>query len=345
MSVLRILVAEDSPTARALLVQTLGRDRELEVVGEAADGAEAVARCRQLKPDLVTMDIQMPVLDGVEATRQIMVEHPTPVVMVSSLAASDVRRSILALEAGALAVIEKPVGPGAPRFERDCAELIATIKAMAQVKLVRRWAAVPPYARDREPPTARTAIARRVSAIGLVASTGGPNALRTVLRGLPDAFATPILIVQHIAPGFAAGLADWLRTTTGRPVRLAIDGEPLAPGLVVVAPDHHHLEVDGERVAVTSAPPVEGFRPSGTRLLASLAEQHGANAVGVVLTGMGTDGVAGLRKLRDAGAAVFAQDEASSDIWGMPGAAFKAGVVAETTPLVEIAARLRERAG
>jgi two-component system, chemotaxis family, protein-glutamate methylesterase/glutaminase len=331
-----VLVVEDSPTARRLLVTLLSADPMIEVVGEARDGAEGVRLCKSLRPDLVTMDIQMPVMDGVEATRQIMIESATPVVMVSSLAPSDVRHSMHALNAGALAVLAKPSGPGTPRFERDSRELVSTVKAMAQVKLVRRWPTTP----SRPALDVPAASTRRIAAIGIVASTGGPNALRSVLAGLSAELEPPILIVQHIAAGFATGFAEWLATTTGRRVVLASDGAKLEPRTTFVAADDRHLEIANDRLVVTAAAPVDGFRPSGTLLFRSLAAQLGNRAIGVILTGMGQDGVAGLREMRSAGAAVFAQDEASCDIFGMPGAALKAGVVTECTPLTDIPARI-----
>jgi two-component system chemotaxis response regulator CheB len=337
---LRVLIAEDSPTARALLVAVLSADPGLEVVGEACDGVEAIEQCKKLRPDLVTMDIQMPVMDGVEATRRIMIESATPVVMVSSLEPTDIKRSMEALDAGALAVMAKPSGPGSPRFERDTRELITTIKAMAHVKLVRRWSSVPPYRAAGTRPMAHGA--REVAAVGLVSSTGGPNALRSVLAGLPADFAPPIMVVQHIAAGFTQGLAEWLATTTGRTVKLAVDGERYVDGVVYVAPDDRHLEVARDRLVVAASPPVEGFRPSGTRLLSSLASTFGNRAIGVIMTGMGRDGVAGLLEMRAAGSAVLAQDEASCDIFGMPGAAVEAGAVDATTPLSEIPTRLVE---
>lgn len=340
MSVLRVLVVDDSATARSLLVSLLVADAGIDVVGEARDGVEAVEQCKKLRPNLVTMDLQMPIMDGVEAIKRIMEEVATPVVVVTSLAPTDVSRSMQALEAGALAVLAKPAGPGTPRFERDCRELLSAIKAMAQVKLVRRWPTLPPYRTARM--RAVHPEARDILAVGIVASTGGPNALRSVLSGLPPTFAPPIFIVQHIAAGFAQGLAEWLATTTGRKVVLATNGERFVAGTVYLAPDEHHLEPSRDRVMVTDVPPVEGFRPSGTRLLSALAAAFGQQAIGVILTGMGQDGVAGLCAMRDAGAAVFAQDEESSDIFGMPGAALRTGAVTTTTPLAAIPARLVE---
>ncbi|MEJ7602050.1 MAG: chemotaxis-specific protein-glutamate methyltransferase CheB [Kofleriaceae bacterium] len=330
---LRVLVVEDSSTARRLLVAVLGADPAIEVVGEACDGVEGVSLCKKLRPDLVTMDIQMPNMDGVEATRQIMIQSATPIVMVSSLDPSDVRRSMHALNAGALAVLAKPAGPGSPRFERDTKELLSTVKAMAQVKLVRRWPTSPSPSVVSAPTAASPG--HRIVVVGIVASTGGPNALRSVLAGLPADFEPPILIVQHIAAGFAQGFAEWLASATGRRVELASDGTRLTPNVTYVAPDDRHLELVNDRIVVSSTAPVDGFRPSGTSLFRSLAAL-GNRAIGVILTGMGQDGVAGLREMRDAGAAVFAQDEATSDIFGMPGAALKAGLVTAGTPLPEI---------
>lgn len=337
---LRILVVDDSATNRRLLRQILGADPEIEIVGEGTNGEEAIALCQKLQPDLITMDIDMPVMDGVEATRRIMVEASTPVVMVSGLEPTDVRRSMHALNAGAVAILAKPGGPGSKNFERDCRELVATVKAMAQVKLVRRWPRTPPYqaARDRAPLPAAP-----IAAIGLVASTGGPKALRQLLSALPATFPTPILIVQHIASGFAEGFASWLRDTTKRDIKIAVDGEPVARNIVYIAPDDRHLQVAHDRIVITATAPVGGFRPSGTLLFTSLAEAYGRAAIGVIMTGMGSDGVSGLRALRDAGGFVLAQDEASCDIFGMPGAALDAGVVEATTTLADLPARIVER--
>lgn len=337
---LRILVAEDSPTARRLLVEILRADPSLQVVGEANDGLEAVELTQRLRPSLVTMDIQMPHLDGLEATRRIMTEAPTPVVVVSTLVEKDIQTSMAALRAGALAVLQKPVGPESPDFDAESRRLRDTLKAMAEVKVVRRWP-------DRTaPPAAPTAPAparagQRPSVVAVAASTGGPAALHRVLSELPAGFPAPLLVVQHIALGFGQGLASWLGGAGPLPVKVAEDGEVLQPGHVYLAPDDRHLGVhrDG-RVEVSGAAPINGFRPSATWLFRSVARAYGPASLAVVLTGMGQDGLEGARELHAAGGHVLAQDEATSVVYGMPGVVVGAGLAHEVVPLASVASRL-----
>ncbi|MCO5168895.1 MAG: chemotaxis-specific protein-glutamate methyltransferase CheB [Planctomycetes bacterium] len=346
---IRVLVADDSPTARLLLVDLLRADPEIEVVGEATHGEEALALVHALRPDLVTMDIQMPRLDGFQTTRRIMAEAPTPIVVVSSLDVRDVRFSLEALRAGALAVLPRPSGPGAPTHAEDARRLVATVKGMAQVKLVRRpgqhlptttpLAAPPPATHAGRP-------LRGVRAVGIAASTGGPAALRTVLGALPADFPAPILVVQHIAIGFAEGLARWLDEACRVHVALASDGERLRPGRVYLSPNDFHLGVGAAgHLRLSSEPPIDGFRPSGDHLFRSLGEALGPAALAVVLTGMGRDGTEGARALRAAGGAVVAQDEASSDVFGMPAAVIEAGLADRIVPLGSVAALLKEAVG
>lgn len=329
----RLLVADDSPTARALLVAMLSSDPELEVVGQAADGLQAVEAATRLRPDLITMDIQMPNLDGIGATRRIMALAPAPIVIVSSLDVREIGISLEALRAGALALFPKPPGPGSPEFERQRADLIATVKAMARVPLGRPRPAPPPA-------PARVAGRAPARAVAVAASTGGPSALHRTLARLPGTFPVPILVVQHLAVGFAEGLARWLDGATALRVRVAQAGEPLLPAAVYLAPDHRHLGVADGRAILSDAPPVEGFRPSGSFLFDSVAAAYGPAACGVILTGIGRDGVAGLRTLRGAGGLVLAQDEASSVVFGMPGAAVAEGLADEIVPLESLADRL-----
>lgn len=342
---IRVLVAEDSPTARALLVEILRSDPEVQVVGEAADGVMAVEMTRKLHPGVVTMDIRMPKLDGFEATRQIMVEVPTPIVIVSgSLDVRHVDVAMHALAAGALAVLPTPRGPEAPDFDEQARRFLDTVKAMSGVKVVRRWperqrpAPMPPAL-----PTAASSARPRVVAVA--ASTGGPAALATILSDLPGDFPLPVLVVQHIAPGFVDGFATWLNTTSPLRVKVAEQGEPLCARTVYVAPDQGHLgATDRFTVTISHAPPIDGFRPSATFLFESVARAFGGSSVAVILTGMGRDGATGLRAVREAGGQILAQDEESSVVFGMPGAAISEGLANATLPLGTIGSRLRQLA-
>jgi two-component system, chemotaxis family, protein-glutamate methylesterase/glutaminase len=341
---IRVLVAEDSETARALLVSILGSDPEIEVVGQARDGVEAVELAQRLRPDVVTMDILMPRMDGLAATEEIMITAPTRIVIVTASGAQgaradEVEGSFEMLRLGALDVLMKPPGPESPGFQRARRRLVSSVKAMSEVKVVRRWRLTAPSKLDlgAEPAGSGT----RASTVAIAASTGGPPALHRLLSGLPSNFEAPVLVVQHITPGFAKGLAAWLDGVGPLRVKLAEEGEPLAPRTVYLAPDDRHLGVsDDLRVGLSDAGPIGGFRPSATFLFESVARVFGPSALAVILTGMGDDGVRGLRSVRRSGGRVIAQDELSSAVYGMPAAAIKAGVADVVLPIEEIPARL-----
>lgn len=332
---IRVVVAEDSPTARALLVTLLRSDPDVKIVGEAATGVDAVELTRQLRPDVVTMDIRMPQMDGFEATKRIMIETPTPIVIVTgSVHVREVEVSMNALRAGALAVLSKPPAPGSPGFEHDSRRLLDTVKAMSQVKVVRHWPE-----RLRPSPAARKQEAGRI--VALAASTGGPAAVSRVLADLPGDLPVPVLLVQHIAPGFVEGLASWLNTASRLRVKVAEQKERLKPGHVYLGPDDRHLILsDALTVHLSQEPPVGGLKPSATPLFESVAAHYGASAVAVILTGMGSDGVTGLKAIRKAGGRIIAQDEATSVVYGMPGAA--AELADAILPVTVIGVRLQE---
>lgn len=332
----RVLVVDDSATSRALIIGALSDDPDLVVVGEARNGHEAIEMVHRLRPHVITMDIRMPGMDGFEATKRIMIEAPTPIIIVSgTYQHSDVALSMQAIRAGALTALAKPKGPHEPGFEESCRLFARTVKAMSEVKVVRRR--IDPHSVPAPAP-ARARRAARVVAIG--GSTGGPAALRSVIEGLPEDFNAPILVVQHLALGFLDGFARWLGAGAKLRVKIAVHQEPLRSGTVYVAPQERHLRVRDSRVQVDAGPAVGGFRPAATTLFESVADAYGERALAVILTGMGRDGVEGLRALRDRSGFVIAQDESSSVVFGMPRAAIEAGVVDEILPLRKIPIRL-----
>jgi len=326
---IKVFVVDDSGVARAVLSNILSSDPELEVVGTADNGEEAVGAILSKKPDVVTMDVTMPRMDGFEATRRIMESSPVPIVIVSAtLDAEEVDKSWQAMEAGAVACLQKP-GYVAPGTESPlAAKLVQTVKLMSQVKLVRRWrkraAGLPVEATQ---PVARAEAQRHdIRLVVVGASTGGPPVLNKILSKLPDGFRVPILVVQHIAPGFTKGFVDWLGRASSTKVGLAVHGEKVEAGHVYVAPDGLQMKIDTHgRISLTTDDPVNGLRPSVSYLFRSVAEAFGENAVGVLLTGMGRDGAVEMKMMRDAGALTIAQDKESSIVYGMPGEAAKLG--------------------
>ncbi|OGU02014.1 MAG: chemotaxis response regulator protein-glutamate methylesterase [Gemmatimonadetes bacterium GWC2_71_10] len=340
---IRVVVAEDSLTVRELLVGILESDPEFRVVGQAKTGAEAVELAIRLRPDLITMDVHMPALDGFEATKEIMVHAPAPIIIVSSSASqADVELSFNTMRAGALMVVAKPDNPQSPLFNGRREQFVAMAKAMAQVKVVRRWATqtLPATA----PASRRRASGPPLQLVAMAASTGGPAALQRILADLPGDFPAPILIVQHIATGFVAGLAGWLGGACNLHVKVAEAGDPLVGHTVLIAPDDRHLGIAQGRAVLSDAPPLGGFRPSATHLFETAARAYGASLAAIVLTGMGSDGVAGLAAVKTAGGRVLAQDEASSVVFGMPREAVVAGLADEVLPVGGIADWLREQA-
>ena len=336
---IRVLLAEDSLTQRQLLVEILNGDPEIRVVGEAKDGAEAVSLARNLRPDVIVMDIHMPVMDGLAATKEIMVQAPTPIVLISSSSSPlDVELALNAMRAGALLVVEKPNNRGAADFDGRREQLLRMAKAMSQVKVVRQRAAQP----QRAEPASRLAVRSvPIRLVAVAASTGGPAALQRIVGDLPRDFAAPMLVVQHVAAGFVHGLADWLNASSLHQVKVAEDGEPLRQHVIYLAPDDRHLGIRAPDVIELSAvPPINGFRPSGTHLFESAARLYGPSLAAVILTGMGSDGVEGLKAVRAAGGTVLAQDEASCVVFGMPRDAITAGVVDAVLSAEQIGGRL-----
>lgn len=337
---LKILVVEDSATQRQLFVTLLRGEPGIGEVLEARDGLEAVDLTRAHRPDLVLMDVRMPKLDGLGACKRIMIEAPTPIVLMSDVDVESVRTSMTALNIGALTVMRKPPPPSSPHFAGEVRHLLFTVKALARVRVVSHFAPRP-VRPPTEPPALWSASRAGSSMVAIAASTGGPAALRQILSGLPAGLPAPILLVQHIAPGFTDGLSEWLSTAGPLAVGIAEDGQALLPGRVYLAPDNCHLALaDPATIALNTSAPISGFRPSADILFQSLARWLGTRAIGVILTGMGSDGAAGLASVRRAGGRTIAQDEHTSLVHGMPQAAIAAGAVDEILPVAQIAARI-----
>jgi two-component system chemotaxis response regulator CheB len=344
MAKTRIVVAEDSPTVRRRLVDIISADPELEVVGEASDGKSAIEACQRCRPDLITMDMMMPVMSGLAATEYIMAHCPTPILVVSaSTNRGELFKIYEALAAGAIDVLEKPTGA-----EPDGAweaRFLATAKRVARIRVIthprgrlarlRTHAAAPsPWVGIGRPTT------YDVVAIG--ASTGGPGAIVEVLRGLPADFKLPILCVLHINEPFGTAFADWLDGQTHRRVVHPQDGAPLASvtGRVVVAPGGRHLVVREGRLRLTCDSERHSCRPSVDVLFESIATEYGAAAAACLLTGMGKDGALGLLSIRAAGGMTIAQDEPTSVVYGMPREAAMLGAARQILSLGEIGPRL-----
>lgn len=332
----RVLIAEDSAVCRMALVSILQRDPDIRIVGTAQNGAEAVQMVERLRPDLVTMDINMPVMDGYEATRQIMTRMPCPIVMISSM--YDSGHTFDALKAGALTVLKKPAASDPPE---TYASIISQIKLMADVKVLRHWS------EDRMKSGQQTAVAKPVEPvpmrdirprlIAIASSTGGPGALATILRPLPADFPVPILIVQHISEGFAEPFANWLDRQINLSVRIGRQSDEPKAGEVLIAPDNSHMLVNNRGAIVLQKKlPQDPICPSANHLFHSVAKAYGATAVGVILTGMGDDGADGLKDLYDAGAYTIAQNKETCVVFGMPAVAIAKGVIKQVQPVEQI---------
>jgi two-component system chemotaxis response regulator CheB len=336
-AVRRVLICEDSRTYAAGLVRLLARDPEIEVVGVCESAEETLARLAQLepKPHLVTMDLELPGMSGGKAIEQIMNLQPVPILVLAGGVKRGSQPALEALAAGALEVLAKddldlrdPGGADARAFH-------ARVKLLSRVHVLHH----PRAGLSRRRTADGSAPACAASVIGICASAGGPQALASVLAGLPATYPIPILVVQHIAAGFAAGFAEWLDHQVPLPVRLAAAG-PLGPG-VWVAPEGAHLALNGGNRLIFDENGASGpHRPSGDVLLRSVAAGAGADGVAVVLTGMGSDGAAGLGEVKRAGGLTIAQDEASSAVFGMPKAAAERGAELVLGP-EQIAERLR----
>ena len=335
---IRVLLVDDSPLVLHVLQRLLSHSPEIQVVGTAANGKDALDLLPAVNPDVICTDLHMPVMNGLEFTREVMARYPRPILVVSVSVEANSPNVFRLLEAGAVDVFPKPSAIHSTDFDKIANELSSRIRILSGVKVFRRSmdtgsAAAPPAipSRPQSPP--------RIVVIG--ASTGGPQALREVLSCLPAAFPLPVVCVQHIGSNFLSGMVAWLADACPLTVRKAYHGEFPQRGMVYFAPESAHLELDsGGHFLFSMAPPLDGHRPSVTVTMTAAARCFGGGAVGVLLTGMGRDGADGMASIAAAGGITFAQDEASSVVYGMPKEAMALGAVQYQLPLQQIAPAL-----
>jgi two-component system chemotaxis response regulator CheB len=344
---------------RRMIRAMLAADPDLLVVGEAADGRQALARTAELRPDLITLDVRMPVMDGLETTRQIMAYQPTPIlVLTASLSRYDIDITFQMLGAGALDVMEKPLISDSAALERARVALVRKIKLLARVRVVT-------HLRGRRKPNGELSmlngeLPNKTAApthstfnlqpstfpvVVIGASTGGPRVVQQILAGLPADYGATVLVVQHIAQGFSAGMVEWMALNSAMPITLAESSAAIQPGQVLVAPDQFDLMLTDDRRVKLSAKPLLMQRPAIDITMQSVADVCGRDATGVLLTGMGRDGALGMRAIRRAGGYTIAQDEATCTIFGMPKAAIDLNAVQAVLPPDKIVEALTAHIG
>lgn len=336
-SLIRVLIADDSPLAVEIIKRMLGTAGDIVVVGVASNGEEALRLIVRLRPDVICTDLHMPKMSGLELTRQVLVQFPIPILVLSVSVQADQTGNIFELlEAGAVDVFAKPVGGADADFLSSAPDLVRKVRILAGVKVMRRAAPAAPGPQLSSARVGRGAgAAPALVAVG--SSTGGPQALAQILGALPANYPVPVLCVQHIATGFMTSLVDWLASHCKLKVRLAREGDVPQAGTVYFAPDHLNVELDLSGRVRLAAPPGSGPRPSVDAAFLSVARHHGSRALGVLLTGMGSDGALGMRAIADAGGATIAQDEDSCVVYGMPREAVALGAVGLVLPLERIA--------
>lgn len=338
---IKVLIVDDSTVASRFLAHVIEQDPQIKVIGFAKDGEKALEMLNYLSPDVVTMDISMPRLNGFETTEKIMQTKPLPIVMVSGLYASnDLDAGFKAMEAGALAILSRPVGLDDPGYDSMARSLIGTIKTVAEVKVVKRKSVKAKSSYGLDPRSG--ASGRTVQAVGIGASLGGPLALEKVLAELPANFPAPIFIVQHISSGFAEGFARWLQKNSALKIKLPDNQEVAKPGFVYIAPDNKHMEVGENGVIFLREGVKKEICPSVDRLFQSLAAVYKKNALGVILTGMGRDGAHGLLEMRKKGAVTVSQSDEDCVMYSMPKAALEIGAAESSMNLEQISSLIKK---
>lgn len=339
----RVLVIEDSSILQNRMKHILRSEPEILIVGVAGNGYTAIEMIPRIKPDLVLVDIELQQADIFQTTRKILKFHRIPILIASADRPSgEIAASFKAIEVGAVALVQKPINPDSTDFKSRKTRLVETIKLMLQVNVVRHGLSksLTPY---RVETSKKRNEITHIVAIG--ASTGAPPVIASILAGLPENFPMPILIVQHISPGFVHGFADWLNRVSRIPVSVAANLENIMNGRIYLAPDKYHMGVDQfAHIKLSSEPPEFGLRPTVSRLFHSVNSVYGDKAVGILLTGMGRDGAAELKQMRDSGALTIAQNEKTCVVYGMPGEAVKINAAKRILPPEGIVQALRDYA-
>ncbi|MFQ5674217.1 MAG: chemotaxis-specific protein-glutamate methyltransferase CheB [Nitrospinales bacterium] len=338
MAKLKGLIVDDSKLVQDVLGMILSFNDEIEIIGVADNGQEAIEKTNELKPDFITMDVNMPVMDGITAIGHIMESNPTPIIVVSD--ASDAETAFNAVSKGAVEVFSKSA-----LQPENSEQLVRTVTLLARVNVMRAMKEKETEAEPKKPQKQEQGKQEGGKAISLASATGGLRALSLILAKLPSDFAIPVLIAHHIADGFVSGLVEWLSRVSPLKIKEGKEGEKVAPGTAYVAPANRHMEIDGnEKIAFVESKITEPYCPSSDRLFSSVASVFGMNSIGVILTGMGNDGTMGIQKIKEKNGVTIAQDQESSYVFDMPKSAIESGCVDEILPLEDIGQRLNQLA-
>jgi two-component system, chemotaxis family, protein-glutamate methylesterase/glutaminase len=340
---IRVMVVDDSAIVRELLTHLLGCDPGIQLVGVAGNGRDAVRIAALCRPEVITMDFHMPAMNGLDATRQIMQTCPVPIVIVAGSSVRGERNAAFQLfEAGALAIVDKPPGPEHPGHAAAARHFVQTVKLMSEVRVLRFWPKSSVSALQTPKRPGRATPAGRPKLVAVGASTGGPLVLKNLLTRLGAGFPLPVVIVQHIASGFAQGFAEWLSQASGFPVELMVHGMSLRPGHAYVAPDHRHVRITAELgIELYEGAALHGHSPSITKLFRSVAVALGSQGIGILLSGMGRDGADGLLAMRQSGACTVVQQPESCVVDSMPAEALLLDAALHVLPPDDMAVLLR----